>query len=305
MEFWDERMKTTLGIAILALLGAPASPAQAAQESNTKANQASGSKAAQASASSTKTGSDTTDQTARADLYYYFAMGHLNEQQYELTGRSEQAAEAIDFYKKALALQPGSPVIMERLAEIYAKSQRIRDAVAQAQEVLKVDPNNLAAHRLLARIYVRTLGDANAGELQKENLTKAVEQFDAILKLDPRDTSSALWLARLYRFENEHAEAEKILRGILQRDPDNGPALEQLSQLLIDAGRSQDAIELLSQAAGGSSSSDVYDLLGDAYSQNKEFAKAEEAYRRAIELAPDDPGPHHRLAPAQLPPAKY
>ena len=104
-------------------------------------------------------------------------MGHLNEQQYELTGRSEQAAEAIDFYKKALALQPGSPVIMERLAEIYAKSQRIRDAVAQAQEVLKIDPNNLAAHRLLARIYVRTLGDANAGELQKENLAKAVEQF--------------------------------------------------------------------------------------------------------------------------------
>ena len=104
---------------------------------------------------------------------------------------------------------------MERLAEIYAKSQRIRDAVAQAQEVLKIDPNSLAAHRLLARIYVRTLGDANAGELQKENLAKAVEQFNAILKLDPKDTSSALWLARLYRFENEHADAEKILRSIL------------------------------------------------------------------------------------------
>ncbi|HLX84368.1 MAG TPA: tetratricopeptide repeat protein, partial [Terriglobales bacterium] len=187
-------MKTTLGIAILALLGAPASPVQASQNSNTKANQASGSKATQASASSTKIASDTTDQAARADLYYYFAMGHLNEQQYELTGRSEQAAESIDFYKKALALQPGSPVIMERLAEIYAKSQRIRDAVAQAQEVLKIDPNSLAAHRLLARIYVRTLGDANAGELQKENLAKAVEQFNAILKLDPKDTSSALWL---------------------------------------------------------------------------------------------------------------
>ena len=287
MEFWDERMKTTLGIAILALLGTPASQAQASQNSNTKANQASSSKAAQPSASSTKIASDTkitsdpTDQAARADLYYYFAMGHLNEQQYELTGRSEQAAEAIDFYKKALALQPGSPVIMERLAEIYAKSQRIRDAVAQAQEVLKIDANNLAAHRLLARIYVRTLGDANAGELQKENLAKAVEQFNAILKLDPRDTSSALWLARLYRFENQHADAEKILRTILQRDPDNGPALEQLSQLLMDAGRPQEAVELLSQAAGSSSSPDIYDLLGDAYSQNKEFAKAEEAYRHA------------------------
>ena len=297
-------MKTILGIAILAILATLAIETQASQSSSPKATQSSGNKA-QSPTSVSKTAPGQTDEAGRADLYYYFAMGHLNEQQYELTGRSEQAAESIDFYKKALALQPGSPVIMERLAEIYAKSQRIRDAVAQSQEVLKIDPNNLAAHRLLARIYVRTLGDANAGDLQKENLAKAVEQFNAILKLDPRDTSSALWLARLYRFENEHAEAEKILRTILQRDPDNGPALEQLSQLLIDAGRSQDAIELLSQAAGGSSSSDVYDLLGDAYSQNKDFAKAEDAYRRAIELDPDDPGHHHGLAQALLSQDKY
>ena len=297
-------MKTILGIAILAILATLAIETQASQSSSPKATQSSGNKA-QSPTSVSKTAPSQTDEAGRADLYYYFAMGHLNEQQYELTGRSEQAAESIDFYKKALALQPGSPVIMERLAEIYAKSQRIRDAVAQAQEVLKIDPNNLAAHRLLARIYVRTLGDANAGDLQKENLAKAVEQFNAILKLDPKDTSSALWLARLYRFENEHGEAEKILRTILQRDPDNGPALEQLSQLLIDAGRSQDAIELLSQAAGGSSSSDVYDLLGDAYSQNKDFAKAEDAYRRAIELDADDPGHHHGLAQALLSQDKY
>ena len=232
-------------------------------------------------------------------------MGHLDEQQYELTGRAEQASESIDFYKKALALQPGSAVIMERLAEIYAKSQRVREAVAQAQEVLKIDPDNLSAHRLLARIYVRTLGDASAGELQKENLAKAVDQFNAILKLDPKDTSSALWLARLYRFENQHVEAEKILREVLRRDPDNGPALEQLSQLLIDAGRSQDAIDLLSQAAGNSASPDIYDLLGDAYSQNKEFAKAEVAYRHAVELDPDDPGHHHGLAQALLSQDKY
>ena len=297
-------MKTILGIAILAILATLAIETQASQSSSPKPTQSSGNKA-QSPTSVSKTAPNQTDEAGRADLYYYFAMGHLNEQQYELTGRSEQAAESIDFYKKALALQPGSPVIMERLAEIYAKSQRIRDAVAQAQEVLKIDPNNLAAHRLLARIYVRTLGDANAGDLQKENLAKAVEQFNAILKLDPKDTSSALWLARLYRFENEHGEAEKILRTILQRDPDNGPALEQLSQLLIDAGRSQDAIELLSQAAGGSSSSDVYDLLGDAYSQNKDFAKAEDAYRRAIELDADDPGHHHGLAQALLSQDKY
>jgi tetratricopeptide (TPR) repeat protein len=314
MEFWEERMKTIVSIAIALLFGTPAlsAPVQVNVQAPIQANvqpqsqQSSAAKPAQASAQAPKSASSTQlDESARADVYYYFTMGHVNEQQYELTGRSEDATASIDFYKKALAIQPASPVIMERLAEIYAKSQRIRDAVAEAQEVLKLDPDNLAAHRLLARIYVRTLGDVNAGEVQKENLGKAVDQFNAILKIDPKDTSSALWLARLYRFENQHAEAEKILRGVLQRNPDNGPALEQLSQLLIDGGRSQEAIEILSQAAGTSSSPDVYDLLGDAYSQNKEYAKAEDAYRHAVELDPDDPGHHHGLGQALLAQDKY
>ena len=72
-------------------------------------------------------------QGVRGDVYYYFTMGHVDEQQYELTGRADLATQAIESYKKALELAPGSPVIKERLAEIYAKSQHMREAVEQAQ----------------------------------------------------------------------------------------------------------------------------------------------------------------------------
>ncbi len=232
-------------------------------------------------------------------------MGHLAEQQYEITNNPDMAAQAIDAYKKALDAQPDSATVMERLAETYAKSQRIRDAVSEAQQVLKVDPNNVAARRLLARIYVRTLGDMNAGAAQQENLARAIEQFQAILKIQPDDSFSALWLARLYRFQNRHDEAEKVLRGVLQHDSENGPALEQLSQLLVDEGRSQDAINLLEKAAGDSSSPDIYDLLGDAYSQQKNYAKAEAAYQKAVDGDPDDPGHRHGLAQALLSQDKY
>ena len=60
-------------------------------------------------------------------------MGHVDEMQFELTGQPDLATQSIEAYKKALELAPGSSVIMERLAEIYAKSQHIRDAVEQAQ----------------------------------------------------------------------------------------------------------------------------------------------------------------------------
>ncbi len=212
-----------------------------------------------------------------AQAMYYFTLGHLQELQfergYQASGKIDTSSDAIDSYKKALELEPNSPVIMERLAEVDAESQRIGDAVAEAQAVLKLNPNDLAAHRLLARIYVRSLGEMNDSATQTANVDKAVAELQAILKLAPDDSESALWLARLYRAENKPEDAEKILRNILAKQPDDGDALEQLSQLLIDEGRSQEAVTLLAQAADQFSSPDLYDLLGDAYSQSKQYGR--------------------------------
>ncbi len=305
-------MKIILNITVLTLLcAAPAALARSSPQQKSPASSPASGAQSPASGSQQSTGqSAPRSQSQLGDLYYYFTLGHVLEQQYEqqeMTGRSDAglAAQAIDAYKKALEISPDSSVAMERLAEIYAKSQHIRDAVTEADQALKIDPKNVDAHRLLARIYIRSLGDMGAGEVQKESLDKAIEQFQSILTLQPDDSYSALWLARLYRFENEHSQAEKVLRGILQHEPDNGQALEQLSQLLIDEGRSDEAIALLSKAANDSSAPEFYDLLGDAYSQQKDYAKAEEAYRKAVEQEPDEATHRHGLAQALMSQDKY
>jgi tetratricopeptide (TPR) repeat protein len=217
----------------------------------------------------------------------------------------DSASLAIDSYKKALEIEQNAPSIMERLAEVYAASQRTREAVSEAQAVLKVDANNLAAHRLLARIYVRALGDTAPSEAQGATVQKAVDELQAVLKIQPDDAESGLWLSRLYRFENRPADAERVLRGVLQRSPDEGQALEQLSQLLIDEGRSQEAIDLLGRAAEQFSSPDIEDLLGDAYSQSKQYDKAEGAYKKAVDMDPDDPEHRHGLADTLLTENKF
>jgi tetratricopeptide (TPR) repeat protein len=307
MEFYEGRMTTTICITLSAFIWfIAAAPAARAQDSSPEQAPAeAGSSVAASTATQSAKGSGSASKEGAGDVYYYFTLGHVAEMQFEMTGQSEMATQAIDSYKKALELAPDSAVIMERLAEIYAKSQRIRDAVVQAEAALKADPSNVEAHRLLARIYVRTLGDMGAGEVQKDNLEKAIGQFQEILKLQPDDAYSELWLARLYRFENKHSEAEKVLRDLLQRDPSNGPGLEQLSQLLMDEGRSQEAVKILSDAASDSSAPEVYDLLGDAYSQEKDYRKAEDAYRKAVEEDPDDPSHLHGLAQALMAQDKY
>ena len=283
-------MKMMAGTILLVLL-AGSTPAQ-----TPPADSASG----PAPATRPAPGVSTATEAPPPDAYYYFTLGHLQELQYETTGKGELATQSIESYKKALALDPNSPVIVERLAETYAKSQHIRDAVTQAEQALKEDPDNVNAHRLLARIYVRTLGDLSAGQVQQSSLTKAITQFEAILKIDPTDDDSALWLSRLYRFQNEHGKAEEVLRKVLQREPDNEPALEQLSQLLLDEGQPQQAVDLLSGAASGTDSPGLYDLLGNAYAQTQQNDKAEETYRKAVEIDPDDPGHHRGLAQALI-----
>ena len=153
----------------------------------------------QAATAAAKPAAQPEDSDKRAESYYDFTMGHYFQQQYEANSRAEDANRAIDFFKKAYALDPASQQISEELAEIYFQSQRIRDAVTEAQSIIAKDPDDLPARRLLARIYVRTLGDLSDTSGQHETLVRAAEQYREIMRLDPSDTDAALWLARLYR----------------------------------------------------------------------------------------------------------
>src|SRR2546427_1236318 len=243
--------------------------------------------------------------TARTEAYYNFTMGHIYEQQYEATSNAEYATKAIEAYKKAYALDPKSQVIGERLAEMYWKAQRIHDAVAEAQEILKRDPDNVQSRRLLGRIYLRSLGDVSASNAQSETVGKAIEQYREINRLDPSDTESALWLARLYRLKNEHDKAEQVLRSILKADPENEPAVEQLTQLLMDEGKSAEAVTLLEGITAHSPSPVLLDLLGDAHTQAHDLEKAEKAYRKAVELDPSELSHQRGLGQTLLAEEKY
>jgi tetratricopeptide (TPR) repeat protein len=293
--FRGERMKTgcTFGVfSLILLLGGVSARAQQAKISaNGQAVQA-----------------DTASQDESAkhgEAYFDFVMGHYYAQEYQVSSHSEDANKAIDFLKKAFTIDPNSQQIGDELAEIYYQSQRIRDAVTEANSILAKDPDNLGAHRLLARIYVRTLGDMTNTAGQRDTLTRASEQYREILRLVPTDTDAALWLARLYRLQNEEDKAEAVLRDLLKREPANENGVEQLTQLLLDEGKSQEAIASLQSILQQAPTPRLWELLGDAYNQTHDLPNAEQAYRRAAEAQPDDINHRKELAQTLLGEEKY
>lgn len=236
------------------------------------------------------------DQAKRAEAFYDFTMGHLNEVFFVTTNRADYATAALDFYKKAYALDPDSPVIGEHLAEMYYEARRAPEAVKEVAAILQKDPTNLGARRLLVRIYLRTLADPSTTSTQQETAARAIEQLEQIRKLDSKDTESELWLVRLYRMTGETSKAESVLRDLLKQNPNNEGVIEQAAQLMLDHSRAQEAVTLLKTATDRAPSGRLSDLLGDAYTQLRDFPNAEIAYNKAVDAEPDEPGHRRGLA---------
>jgi tetratricopeptide (TPR) repeat protein len=290
-----EWMKTALHLAILPfllLVGGPSAGAQ--QPKNNPSTPVTGSAPASQDEIATK-----------SEAYYDFVMGHYFAQEYQITSRSEDANKAIDSLKKAFTLDPSSQQISDDLAEIYYQSQRIRDAVVEAQSILSRDPDNLPARRLLARIYVRLLGDLSNTSGQHDTLVHATDQYREILRLDPTDIDAALWLARLYRLQNEQDQAEAVLKTLLAREPANENGVEQLTQLLLDEGKSQEAVSSLQSILQRAPTPRLWELLGDADNQIHDLPNAEQAYRKAADAEPDDVNHHKELAQTLLAEEKF
>ncbi len=122
---------------------------------------------------------------------------------------------------------------------------------------------------------------------QRDTLLRAAEQYREILRLDPTDSDAALWLARLDRLQNDQEKAEGVLlRALLAREPANENGVEQLTQLLLDEGKSQEAISSL-QGVSDDRAADqfppwLWELLSDAYTQTHDLPNAEQAYLASL-----------------------
>jgi tetratricopeptide (TPR) repeat protein len=224
----------------------------------------------------------------RSDAYYHFAMAHMYEEQVATYGRSELANKAIEEYRAAIEADPTSAYLTSGLAELYAKTGRIRDAVVEAQDIIKKNPSNLEARRLLGRIYLRSLGDMQAGSGSESVLKLAIEQYEQIVRLQPDSMDDHLLLGRLYRLNNDLQKAESEFKTAVKLDPQSEEAVTTLAYLYNELGDTARATQVLSSVPNTQRSAKLYSALGYTYEQQKEYKNAVEAYRHAIELDRDN-----------------
>jgi tetratricopeptide (TPR) repeat protein len=224
----------------------------------------------------------------KASAYYHFTMAHTYEEEMAAYGRSDLVSKAIEEYRLALEADPSSEYLSSGLAELYARTGRIRDAVAEAQDILKRDPNNLEAHRLLGHIYLRSLGDMQGGNGSESVLKLAIQQYEEILKLDPKSVDDHIMLGRLYHADNQLKKAQEEEKTAMKLAPDSEEAVATLAMFYSEEGDANKAAETLSGIPEANRSAKLYTMLGGTYDQQKDYKKAIDAYQHAIALDRDN-----------------
>ncbi|HVH89504.1 MAG TPA: tetratricopeptide repeat protein [Terriglobales bacterium] len=255
---------------------------------------------AQPSASKPATDSTPPAQRDRAQAYYHYALAHMYEEMVSVYGHSEYASKAIDEYKLALQNDPGSEELNAGLAELYFKTGHIRDAVTESQEIIKRDPNNLDARKLLGRIYLRSLGDMQGGTQSSEILKLAIDQFSQIVRLEPDNIDDHLLLGRLYIIDKDYVKAEGEFKSARRIQPDSEEAIINLAYLYNEEGDNKKAVDILQSLPDAQRSGKLYAVLGYTFEQQKDYKQAIGSYKRAIEIDKDNLDAQRGLANSLL-----
>jgi tetratricopeptide (TPR) repeat protein len=237
------------------------------------------------------------EKTDKASAYYYYSIGHMYAELAQSYGnRGDLFSKAVDSYKSAMKADPSATFIAEELSDLYIQSGKLREAVTEAEDSLKQNPDNLNARRILARIYTRMIGDAQQNKIDEGMVKKAIEQFEKITEKDPSDADSWLMLGRLEKISQNSIEAEKAYKKALELDPNNEEAMTGLAMVYADLGNTEGATELLKKSAEKNPNPRSLATLAGAYKQMKEYSLAAETMKRALDQSPGNPDLERELA---------
>jgi tetratricopeptide (TPR) repeat protein len=235
----------------------------------------------------------------RSSAYYHYGLAHLYEEMAVSAGRPDYATQAVEEYKLALNADPNSAVLQDGLAELYFRIGRVQEAINTAKEQIKRNPNDVEAHTLLGQIYVRSLGDMH-GQQSSQVLQLAIAEYETIAKLKPSDVEPKLLLGQLYALNQDSAKAEAQFKAAQNLDANSEDAVLNMARLYSEQGNLNQAAQAIAAIPQQDRTTRMELALGATYEQLKKYKDAAAAYKRALEIEPDNADAQKALSAALL-----
>lgn len=237
------------------------------------------------------------------------ADAYVSTKDYEAAGNS---------LRRAAQLQPDNVNVQRAMARLAMLDKRPNDALKIARELQQRYPKDALGHNVEAEVEAsRQNWDAAQAayraSLQRARTTETLTKLHTTLlaggkaaeaerlstdwlKANPKDPAFHYYLGDLALAQDKLDVAEARYRAVLEAQPDNALAMNNVAWLLARQGKpgavamAEKANSLLPNRAP------LIDTLASALAADKQLPKAIEAQKRAVALEPKDPGMSLRLA---------
>jgi Flp pilus assembly protein TadD len=183
----------------------------------------------------------------------------------------KQRDEAIELAARALGLRPWDLGMRLLLGELLWEEGDIDGAEVELSRVVKVDPDNLPARRVLVLVH------ASKGQGQE-----LAAELEIIVRLDPNDEAAKLDLGAAYAALGRDEDAIKVYESVVEKNPKQLQALKFLGDIYRKRGDLKTAIDWYEKALKANKNDPrPYFLLGAAYVEGGMYQKAIKVYQLA------------------------
>lgn len=195
-----------------------------------------------------------------------------------------QRADAEDWegaearFRKALALLPDDPQVMQALASVCYQREKYDEAIGHFRRVLSMVPDDLSCFKSLANCYSL-----------KKDYAGAIPWLEKIVADETTTSSWLLSLAHCYLNVHDCTRAAGAIEKILISTPDDAEWIDKLAYCYLQLDKTDAALPLMEKlAAHYPSSPRLWDQLGALYIKAGRPDEAGEALVKSLELAPDN-----------------
>lgn len=196
----------------------------------------------------------------------------------EAYAEDEAWPEAVIEYKSALQLAPNSADAHYGLSQAYLATNKLREGYWELRETVRLDPENLEARLQFAQL------SRLAGELEE-----SLAQADAIIALEPEHPTAHMLRGQALEGLDRHEEALDAYRRAREVAPDEGAATLLLANFLRRQGDREAAEPLFRELVESDPSFAAAVAWASFLAEDPaRLDEAEQAYRRALELAEDE-----------------
>ena len=187
--------------------------------------------------------------------------------------------EALDHARASVALAPDDPIIQSETAICLAELGEHEAALPYFEAAVRLEPEN-AGYQSNLCLALQAL----------QRHADAIEPAQRAVDLAPDDAKAATRLGILLENRELGERARQHLEKAVELDPDSAAAHQLLGAYLARHKLHEEALPHFQRAAEIESSPHRWELVGGSYAELERWTDAEEAFRRAMVLAPNDSG---------------